>query len=44
VTLVLWREAGAGHEAAFEDVLHRLAGEARRQLGHLGGQPLKGGS
>lgn len=36
VTLVLWREAGAAHEGAFENWLRRLAAEARRQPGHLG--------
>jgi hypothetical protein len=35
VTLVLSREVRARHEGAFEDVLHRLAGEARRQPGHF---------
>ena len=35
VTLVLSREVRAGHEEAFEDVLHRLAGEVGRQPGHL---------
>jgi uncharacterized protein len=35
VTLVLSREVRAGHEGAFEDVLHRLAGEVGRQPGHL---------
>ena len=36
VTLVLSRAVKAGHEQAFEDVLHRLAAEVRRQPGHLG--------
>jgi len=44
VTLVRSREVRAGHEGAFEDALHRLAAEARSQLGHIGGQPLKGAS
>jgi len=35
VTLVLSREVRAGDEGAFEDVLHRLAGEVGRQPGHL---------
>jgi antibiotic biosynthesis monooxygenase (ABM) superfamily enzyme len=35
VTLVLSRAVKAGHEQAFEDVLHRLAAEVRRQPGHL---------
>jgi antibiotic biosynthesis monooxygenase (ABM) superfamily enzyme len=35
VTLVMSREVRAGHEEAFEDVLHRLAAEAARQPGHL---------
>ena len=35
VTLMLSREVRAGHEDAFEDVLHRLAGEVGRQPGHL---------
>jgi len=35
VTLVLSREVRAGHEKAFEDVLHRLASEVGRQPGHL---------
>ena len=35
VALVLSREVTAGHEHAFEDVLHRLAQEVRRQPGHL---------
>ncbi len=34
-TLVLSRTVRAGHERAFEDVLHRLAAEVRRQPGHL---------
>ena len=34
-TLVLSRAVKAGHEQAFEDVLHRLAAEVRRQPGHL---------
>jgi antibiotic biosynthesis monooxygenase (ABM) superfamily enzyme len=32
---VLSREVKAGHEQAFEAVLHRLAAEVRRQPGHL---------
>jgi len=35
VTLVLTRAVKAGHEQAFEEVLHRLAAEVRRQPGHL---------
>lgn len=35
VTLVLSRTVKAGHEQAFEDVLHRLAAEVRRQPEHL---------
>lgn len=35
VTLVLSRAVKAGHEQAFEGVLHRLAAEVRRQPGHL---------
>lgn len=35
MTLVLSREARAGHEHKFEEVLHRLAAEVRRQPGHL---------
>ncbi len=35
VTLVLSRAVKAGHEQAFEEVLHRLAAEVRRQPGHL---------
>ena len=35
VTLVLSREVKPGHEQAFEEVLHRLAAEVRRQPGHL---------
>lgn len=35
VTLVLSRTVMAGHERAFENVLHRLADEVRRQPGHL---------
>lgn len=35
VTLVLSRQVRAGHEEAFEDVLHRLAAEVARQPGHL---------
>src|SRR5215472_14024742 len=35
VTLVLSREVRAGHEDAFEEVLHRLAIEVARQPGHL---------
>jgi uncharacterized protein len=35
VTLVLSRAVKAGHEQAFEDVLHGLAAEVRRQPGHL---------
>ena len=35
VTLVLSREVRAGHEQAFEAVLHLLAAEVRRQPGHL---------
>jgi len=35
VTLVLSREVRAGHEEAFEEVLHRLAAEVGRQPGHL---------
>ncbi len=35
VTLVLSREIRAGHEDAFEDVLHRLADQVGRQPGHL---------
>jgi uncharacterized protein len=35
VTLVLTREVKAGHEDAFEAVLHRLAAEVRRWPGHL---------
>lgn len=35
VTLVMSREAKPGHEQAFEEVLRRLAAEARRQPGHL---------
>jgi len=35
VTLVLTRSVKAGHEHAFEDVLHRLAAAVRRQPGHL---------
>lgn len=35
VTLVLSRTVKAGHEQAFEDVLHRLVAEVRRQPGHL---------
>ena len=42
VTLVLSREVRAGHEGAFENARHRLAAAVRRQLGHIGGQPLKG--
>src|SRR5690242_8100958 len=34
-TLVLSRAVKAGHEQAFENVLHRLAAEVRRQPGHL---------
>jgi len=44
VTLVLSREFRAGHEGAFEDALHWLPAEVRGQLGHIGGQPLKGAS
>jgi len=44
VTLVRSREVRAGHEGAFEDALHRLAAEVRRQPGHIGSQPLKGAS
>lgn len=35
VTLVLSREAKAGHERAFEEVLRKLAAEVRRVPGHL---------
>jgi uncharacterized protein len=35
VTLVLTRAVKPGHEQAFEEVLHRLAAEVRRQPGHL---------
>jgi uncharacterized protein len=35
VTLVLTRAVKPGHEPAFEEVLHRLAAEVRRQPGHL---------
>ena len=35
VTLVLSRAVKPGHEQAFEEVLHRLAAEVRRQPGHL---------
>lgn len=35
VTLVLSREARAGHEQAFEEVLRRIAAEVRRLPGHL---------
>ena len=35
VTLVLSREVKPGHEQAFEEVLHGLAAEVRRQPGHL---------
>ena len=36
VTLVLSRAVKTGHEQEFEDVLHRLAAQVRRQPGHLG--------
>lgn len=36
VTLVLSREVKAGHEDAFEEVLHRLADEVGSQPGQLG--------
>jgi len=35
ITLVLTRAVKTGHEQAFEEVLHRLAAEVRRQPGHL---------
>jgi antibiotic biosynthesis monooxygenase (ABM) superfamily enzyme len=35
VALVLSRSARPGHEWAFEEVLHRLAGAVRGQPGHL---------
>lgn len=35
VTLMLSREVRAGHEDAFEEVLHRLADEVGSQPGHL---------
>ena len=35
VTLVLSRAVKTGHEQEFEDVLHRLAAQVRRQPGHL---------
>jgi antibiotic biosynthesis monooxygenase (ABM) superfamily enzyme len=35
VALVLSRQVRAGHEQAFEEVLHRLAAAVRSQLGHL---------
>jgi len=36
VALVLSRQVRAGHEQAFEEVLHRLAAAVRSQPGHLG--------
>jgi heme-degrading monooxygenase HmoA len=35
VALVLSRQARPGHEQAFEEVLHTLAGAVRGQPGHL---------
>jgi antibiotic biosynthesis monooxygenase (ABM) superfamily enzyme len=35
VALVLSRQARPGHERAFEEVLHSLAGAVRGQPGHL---------
>jgi uncharacterized protein len=35
VTLVLSRAVKTGHEQEFEEVLHRLAAQVRRQPGHL---------